>query len=115
MRDPLAVERAELLQMIEQLEEFYARPPDVKAGVSDEWLIKLKQLRARVEKANSPTKLKIAWEMAQPILKAAAAELIKRLFETLSCLITAIELRRCLYDARAGNQIPTCRRWHNAA
>ena len=115
MNDPLAVERAELLQMIERLEEFYAGPLDVKAGVSNEWMTKLKQLRARVETANSPTKLRIAWEMSQPILKAAAAELIKRLFETLSCLMTAIKLRSFLYDPRRSDQIPTCCRWHDAA
>ena len=32
MRDPLAVERAELLKMIERLERFYAGLQDVKAG-----------------------------------------------------------------------------------
>jgi hypothetical protein len=115
MRDPLAVERAELLKMIERLERFYTGLQDVKAGVSDEWMIELKQLRTQVERANSPTKLRIAWEIGEGILKAAAAELIRMLFETLSCLLTAIELRSFLYDRRRSNQIPTCRRWHNAA
>jgi hypothetical protein len=115
MRDPLAVERAELLQIIEELKRFYTGLQDVKAGASDERMIELDQLRTRVEKANSPTKLKIAWEVGEEILKVAAAELVRLLFETLSCELTAIHLRSRKYDCRRIYQVPTCRRWPNAA
>ena len=115
MRDSLAVERAELLKMVERLERLCAGLQDVNAGVSDAWMSELKQLRRQVERANSQTKLKIAWDIAEGILKAAAAELIRILFETFSCLLTAIDLRSVSYDPWRSNQIPTCRRWHYAA
>jgi hypothetical protein len=115
MRDPLAVERAELLRIIERLESFCTSLQDVKAGVSNELMIELDQLRAQVEKANSPTKLKLAWEVGEEILKVAAAELVRLLFETLSCEITAIDVRSRKYDCRRIHQVPTCRRWPNAA
>jgi hypothetical protein len=115
MEDPLAVEREELLSMIEELEWLYAGLRDDVAGVSDSRMIELKQLRRRVMRARSPTKLKSAWEAAEKLLRAVAVEVIKLLFETFNCTITAINSRRSSYEDRGINQIPAWRRWAHAA
>lgn len=115
MRDSLAVEREQLLRMIGELERFCSSLQDVKAGVSDAWMVELKRLRMQVEESSSPTKLKVAWEAGEIILRAAAAELIRLMFETLSCVSTAIYLRSCTYAPRRVHQIPTRSRWPYAA
>ena len=98
MDDPLAVERDELLKMIGELERLHAGLQDVNAGVSNSRISELQQLRKQVEQTRSPTKLQWAWTVAQEVLKVVAAELMKRLIETLSCLFAAVALRRCSYD-----------------
>lgn len=115
MDDPLAVERDELLQIIGELERLCAGLRDVNAGVSISWIRELQRLRRQVEEARSPTKLKMAWPVAQELLKAIAAELIKWLIETLNCSFAAIGSRRCLYESRRMHQILTRRRWSHAA
>jgi len=115
MDDPLAVEREELLGMIEELERLYAGLPIVVAGVSNSRMIELKRLRMQVESTKSPTRLYSAWKVAEKLLRAAAVEVIKLLFETLNCLITAVRSRRSSYEDRRINKIPTWRGWPHAA
>jgi hypothetical protein len=115
MDDPLAVERAELLRMIEELERHYAGLQDVKAGVSSFSMTDLVALRTRVEASKSPTELNKAWKVAETILRVLASELIKRWFDTFNYLLAATSARSCTYDCWRINQVLTESRWANAA
>ena len=105
MHDPLAVRRAALRRMIERLKRLYAGLQDDGTRVSNNWKKTLRQLRADVESANSLSKLRLVREVGEAMLKAAAAEVIKRIFETRNCLITAVVARICSYDSGRGYQI----------
>ena len=111
MHDPLAVRRAALRRMIERLKRLYAGLQDDGTRVSSNCKRTLKQLRSDVESANSQSKLRLVREVCEVMLKAAAAEVIKRIFETRNCLITAFVARSCSYDSGRGYQIltPGCR------
>lgn len=115
MDDPLAVEREELLRMIEELERLYAGLQDVEAGVSNFRMTDLARLRKRVQASKSPTDLNKAWKVAETILGVVAIELIKRWFETFNYLLAAIFSRSSLYDCWGINQVLTRGRWANAA
>jgi hypothetical protein len=115
MDDPLAVERAELLRMIEELESLLVSLQDVNAGVSTHYAQKLHQLRARVVDAQSPPVRRVVEELSFDILKSVAAEVVKWLIETLICLESAVASRVCLYECWRMHQGPTRLGWAQAA
>jgi hypothetical protein len=114
-KDPLAVERAELLKMVDRLEGCFRRLQDVEAGVPDDWLMELDDLRHRIRNARSSAKLTMIWGILQDLLKAAAIELIKRLFDTLSCLFTAVPLRSTINETWGSGTLAAHCRWVEAA
>jgi hypothetical protein len=114
-KDPLDIERGEILGMIEELERLYAGLQDVEAGVSDHRLEELRRLRESVLKARSPSKLNWLAMVVDGILKAAAAEMIKRLFGTFNYLLAAFTSRRSSYDDWRVNKIPASFRRTTAA
>lgn len=115
MASSLSTERAEFLRMLEELERLYAGLPGDHAGVSNQGLRKLQELRARVDGAPSPAKLHQAWRDAQPILSAAAAELLRLWLGTLlNCLSIAVGWRVGLYDNRRMHQVVASSSWLHA-
>lgn len=115
MVDPLAVAREELLVVIEQLERLTAGLRDEEAGVSIDLTSKLQRLRTQVEGAQSQRKLRVAWKVAEALLMAVAAELVRLLIETLNYLFAANDSRSRLYDSRRMHQIPKNSCWAYAA
>jgi hypothetical protein len=75
--DSLAVERAEMLRMIEHLEAVVTRLQDVDAGVSKECAQDLKELRNRILKTRSPTKWQLDLDFAAGVLVKIAAAVVK--------------------------------------
>lgn len=107
MEDPLSVERAELLGMIEELKRLYAGLDNPQKGVSNERSTELRRLRKTARRTKSPFELKLARVAANVILKAATAELIKRLFEALNYLKAAAVLRSRIDDHWRNHKITT--------
>lgn len=97
MDDPLAVERAELLAVIVQLEEICKGLRDVNARVLRSHLGKLRRLRLRIQEAQSPAKWQFARAGTLVVFKAVAAEVTKWIIETLSCLLAAAASRRRIH------------------
>ena len=77
MSDSMVVERAEMLRMIEQLEDVVVRLQDVNAGVSAEYADELQRLRVRLLEAQSPTEWRLLLDFAVEVLAMIAAELLK--------------------------------------
>lgn len=73
----MVVERAEMLRMIEQLEDVVVRLQDVNAGVSAEYADELQRLRVRLLEAQSPTEWRLLLDFAVEVLAMIAAELLK--------------------------------------
>ena len=107
MNHPLDVKRAQLLRMIKRLEQLYHGLRDNGTRVSDEWAAELKQLQVDVQNTDSSTRLKFFFDVAEELLKVAAAEVVKRILETLNCLTTVLGARSSAYDGRRSNQILT--------
>lgn len=74
-KDPLAVERAEMLSMIERLEEVAVGLQDY-AGVSQQAMEELKRLRERVAKPPTPDAWGPLLEVAIDLVAKLGAELI---------------------------------------
>lgn len=105
--DPLAVERAELLNVIEQLERLAAGLQDVNAEGSSTRTERLRRLRNQVESARSPAKRKIAWDVARIVMGELAVELIKWLTGSSNYIRTAVSLRRNSYATWRMHQVLT--------
>ena len=103
--DPLVVMRAELLQMIEELEQLYAALPDVNARVPSRHRKTLGQLRSKVVRMRSPTAGRRLWSSVRWLLRVAAEELLKAWIGTLIYLLTALCAQLREYDCRKLHQI----------
>src|SRR5687767_1207056 len=87
--DPLAAERTELLQMIDELDRLCSDPQGADARTLAQ-KAKLRRLRALIVSAESSSTLAKAWKDALPILAVVAAEVARICVEVLNCLPAAI-------------------------
>lgn len=115
MKDPLVVERDEVLGLIEELERLCADLQDVNAGVSSQTIERLRQLRMQVAKARTPSKWQDAWDTLLEIVKEVAPMLIKLWIETLTCEPTAPTAWRTTYAVWRVSEVPTRIGWALAA
>ena len=76
MERSLAVERAEMLRIIEHLERIANGLQDENAGVS-RYVDELHALRERISRTRSPTEWKVAVEIGRGLLTKIAVELMK--------------------------------------
>lgn len=77
VRDSLAVERAEMLKMIEHLQVIVTGLQDVDAGVSQRYAQDLQRLREAVAKAQTSSKWQFVLEIARDVVVRIAAEILK--------------------------------------
>lgn len=79
-RDPLAVERAELLQIIGELGIVVEGLQDVDARVSPRFAVDLQRLQKQVASPVSPQKLRCLQMLVLELLAKIAAELLLKAF-----------------------------------
>lgn len=76
MKSSLAVERAEMLRIIERLERVVTGLQDENAGVS-RYVDELHALRERISRTRSPTEWQAAVDVGRGLLTQIAVELMK--------------------------------------
>lgn len=83
MNDPPIVSQDELLQLIGELEGLCADLSDGNAGVSAQLTEKLQRLRAGIVGARPSLVREFNLDLAREIFRVLAAEVVKRVIETL--------------------------------
>lgn len=111
--DPLAAERFELLQMIDELGRLNGETQGEVARTLARKR-RLRGLRRRIMAARSSSTLAKAWKDALPILAVVAAEIARICVEVLNCLPAAFS-RMESYEGWREHQIIAPSRWLAAA